>query len=219
MIDFLTLGFEYNLYSPFELHYIFWYLEYLYGWHHSALKSAERLIVSMPASAGKGKRKVKRREFPKERERETYVIHTKRLVCVGLMRALEALTLDKRLPQPSFEIGSQELTFKHRFLPFASVATPSLLTYSDYVKLAGVDNYKGRNVNLYEAAGRHFVAARTSIESIPYNQTEELESLMKVVKTNNVIMNLLAQGHMKSSTKHPTMDFSVHRHFPIVRIS
>lgn len=219
MAEYILLGFEYRLYSPFELHYVFWYLEYVYGWHYTAMRSAEKLLLSEPLAPGKGKRKAKkRRELPKEKEREVTIIQAKRVVCVGIMRALEALILDNKIRQPTFEFGSYELCYKHRFLPFASVATPQVLSYADYVRLAGVENYQGRHVNLYDASARHFLQARSTLESIPH-LTVELESLLKVVKTNIVVMNLAAKGHKKDSRLPPTFDFSLHKHFPVIRIN
>lgn len=218
MIEYIVLGFEYNLYSPFELHYTYWYLEYLYGWYHTTLKSAEKLYLSEPSTPGRGKRKGKRREIPKEREREVTITQAKRFACIGTMRALEALLLDCKIPQPAFEFGGQALCFQHRFLPFSSIATPQLLSHAEYVRLAGIDNYKGKDMNLYEAAAVHFVSARKAFESV-HHLGAELEGLLKVVKTNTVIMNLAAKGHKKDSRLPPTMDRSLHRHFPVIRIN
>ena len=220
MTEYVVLGFEYNLYSPFEMHYVYWYLEYLYGWNHITLKSAGKLLMQEPpASGGKGKRKVKKkRELPKEKEREAAIIHAKRLMCIGIMRGLEALLLDEKIPQPTFEHGGRLICFHHRFLPFSVLGTPSMLTYEDYERLAGLHNYKGRDLNLYEASAKHFIAARTAVESIPHLD-EDLEGLLKVVKTNIVIMNLASKGHKKESKLSPVFDFSVHQHFPVIRIN
>ena len=219
MSEYVLLGFEYNLYSPFELHYIYWYLEYIYGWLHTTLKSAEKLLMTVPVSTGKGKRKTKKKkELPKDKEREVAITHAKRLTCVGLMRGLEALILDHKIPQPSFEVGSEELCFQHRFLPFASLATPQFFPYAEYIKLAGVQNYKGRDVNLYEASARHFITARTAIESIPHPDND-LDCLLKTIKTNIVVMNLASKGHKRDSRLPPTLDFTIHTHFPVIRIN
>ena len=221
MIGYLLLGFEYRLYSPFELHYVYWYLEYLYGWHFTTLRSAEKLLMFEPSTPVKGKRKAKKRkELPKEKEREMAVLNARRTVCVGIMRALEALILSGKLREPTFEHGGMEMCFRHRFLPFASVGTPHLLSYADYKKLAGIENYQGRDVNLYEAASKHFMAAKTALENLSQlQQTEDLDSLLKVVKTNVVIMNLASRGHKKSSNLPPTFDYSLHRHYPVIRIN
>ena len=145
------------------------------------------------------------------------VIHAKRLTCLGLMRCLEALILDEKIPQPSFHFGSEQFCFHHRFLPFTYLLTPQFLPYSEYVKLASVKNYEGKDLNLYDASAKHFLSARSAVESIAH-RGEELEDLLKVIKTNIVIMNLSAKGHKRDSKSPPTFDYSVHKHFPVIRL-
>ena len=216
MVEYLLLGFEYRLYSPFELHYVYWYLEYLYGWHFTTLRSAEKLLMFEPL---KGKRKAKKKkELPKEKEREMAVLNARRTVCVGIMRALEALILGGKLREPAFEYGGMDMCFRHRFFPFSSIGTPHLLSYADYKKLAGIENYRGRDVNLYEAASKHFMAAKSALENLA-QQSEDLDSLLKVVKTNIVIMNLASRGHKKDSNLPPSFDYSLHSHYPVIRIN
>lgn len=221
MVEFVCLGFEFDLYSPFEIHYVYWYLEFLYGWHETSIKSADRLHLLEAQMAYKGKRKAAKRsksQHAKERERECSVVRVKRIVCVGLMRALEGLLIDQRIPMPEFEHGSMKLCFHNRFLPFAALLTPQMLTYADYKKLASIDNYKNNDLNLYEASSKHFQSAKVALEAISH-RGEELEVLLKVIKTNLVVMNLTAKGHKRDSKNPPVFDYSIHKHFPIIRIS
>ena len=220
MIDYVVLGFEYSLYSPFEFHYVYWYLEYLYGWLHTTWKTADHLNSEPSVAAGKGskkKGKKGRRETAEKREREVAIVHVKRLVSVGMMRAFEALILEEKVPFPPFEYGSQSLCFLHRFAAFASIVTPQLLTYEDYIQLAGLHNYRGQDINLYEAASRHFSSAKATIEALSH-PSDELQGLLKVVKMNIVLMNISANGHNKASKTMPVLDFSLHKHFPVIRI-
>lgn len=222
MVEFVCLGFEFDLYSPFEIHYVYWYLEFLYGWHETSIKSSDRLHLVEAQMVGKGgKRKAAKRsksQQVKEKERECSVVRVKRIVCVGLMRALEGLLIDQRIPMPEFEHGSMKLCFHNRFLPFASLLTPQILTYADYKKLASIDNYKNNDLNLYEASAKHFQSAKVALESISH-RGEELEGLLKVIKTNLVVMNLTAKGHKRDSKNPPVFEYSIHKHFPIIRIS
>lgn len=221
MVEFVCLGFEFDLYSPFEIHYVYWYLEFLYGWHVTSIKSADRLHLVESQMVGKGKRKASKKsksQHAKERERECSIVRVKRFVCVGLMRALEGLLIDQRIRMPEFEHGSMKLCFHNRFLPFASLLTPQMLTYDDYKKLASIDNYKNNELNLYEASAKHFQSAKVALEGIGH-RGEELEVLMKVIKTNLVVMNLTAKGHKRDSKNPPVFDYSIHQHFPIIRIS
>lgn len=221
MIEFMCLGFEFDLYSPFEVHYVYWYLEFLYGWLETTIKSSDRLNLVESQLTGKGKRKAAKKAkslHAKEKDRECTMLQVKRMLCVGVMRAVEGLIIDEKIPNPSFEHGSQRLCFHHRFLAFTSLSTPQMLTYDDYKRLVSVDNYKNRDVNLYEAAARHFQSSKTIIEGMSHRD-EELESLLKVAKTNLVVMNLTAKGHKRDSKKPPLFDFSVHKHFPVIRIN
>lgn len=219
MIDYVMMGFEYNLYSPFEYHYVYWYLEYLYGWLHTSWKTADKLNPDHSTSVKGNKKKGKklRREAVDRREREVAIVHVKRLISVGMMRAFEALILEEKVPIPSFEYGSRELCFQHRFAAFACIVTPHLLTYSDYEQLAGIRNYAGKDINLYEAASRHFTSAKIFLEALPH-PSAELQGLLKVIKMNIVIMNLSAKGHKGESKVRPFLDFSLHKHFPVIRI-
>ena len=218
-IDYLQLGFWYDLYSPFELHYIVWYLEYCYGWKQTALKTAAKLLLQEPQPSGRNRKKAraKKREFPKEKEAEVAILHVKRLHLVGVLRGLEGLLLERKIAQPSFDFGSMALTFKNRFHPFTAISTPQPLTYSDYVHMAGIGNYDGQAPNLYEAAAQHFTAAKTTLESLSLND-EYYQQLMKTLKMNVVIMNLAAQGHNRDTQIPPRLDFSVHPEFPVMRI-
>jgi len=221
MTEFLCLGFEFDLYSPFEVHYVYWYLEFLFGWHETSIKSAERLHLVESHMAAKGKRKQAKKtkvHQSKDRERESAIVRVKRIVCVGLMRALEGLLIDQRIPMPDFEHGNIKFCFQNRFFPFASLVSPQLLTFDDYERLASINNYKDNELNLYEASAKHFNIAKSSLESIAH-RGEELEGLLKVIKTNLVVMNLTAKGHKRDSKSPPVFDYSLHKHFPVIRLN
>ncbi|KAL3227940.1 hypothetical protein MRX96_003877 [Rhipicephalus microplus] len=59
--------------------------------------------------------------------------------------------------------------------------------------------------------------ARMLLDSLP-DLSSELTSVMKVAKTNFVVVKLLLSGHKKDSTMLPEFDFSQHKNFPIIRI-
>ena len=222
MIDYVVMGLEHGLYSLFELHYVYWYLEYLYGWLDTSWKTADKLN-SEPSGAGAGgkgnkkKGRRQRKEAMERKEREVGVVQVKRLMCVGMMRAFEALILGGKIPTPEFQYGSQELCFQHRFSAFASILTPHLLTYADYQQLAGVHNYLGKDINLYDAASCHFSSAKVVLEGVGH-PCQELHGLMRTAKTNIVVMNLSAGGHKRDSKVKPSLDYSLHPHFPVIRI-
>ena len=221
-VDYLHIGFEYKLYSPFEYHYIMWYLEYSYGWKQMTIKTAGKQLLLEPHPQGKSKKKskVKKKELPKDKEFEMGKLHVKRMICIGLMRTFEALMLDNssnKIPTPSFEFGSESLIFYNRFLPFANVLSPHPLTYLDYQQLAGVKNYHDSKLNLYDAAFRHFETAKSAMDLVQ-GSDQEMEQLSRVIKTNLVIMKLAASGHKGDSGVAPQLDFAIHKDFPVVRL-
>lgn len=221
-VDYLHMGFEYDLYSPFEYHYILWYLEYSYGWKQMTIKAAGKQLLQEPNPAsGKNKKKskTKKKELPKEKEAELSKLQVKRMICIGLMRTCEALMLDgDRVPKPNFQFSAESLIFYNRFLPFTSVLSPHPLTYLDYQQLAGIGNYHDATLNLYNVAFRHYENTKTTLESMQLQTDPELGQLLKVVKTNLVIMKLASSGHKGDLKLPPQLDFSLHKNFPIIRL-
>lgn len=53
------------------------------------------------------------------------------------------------------------------------------------------------------------------LTKINFSQVTEL---LKVAKTNLIVVKLLASGHTKNSTVPPEFDFSSHMHFPIIKV-
>ena len=68
-------------------------------------------------------------------------------------------------------------------------------------------------------AARQFTTAKVALEALNIGQDSEVSRLLKVIKTNLVVMTLAATGHKRDSKAPPTWDFSVHRVFPIIKIN
>lgn len=66
MIQYLLSGFELELYSPHEYHYVFWYLEFLFGWHMTCLNRAEKLLQAQEAALEQKKRSQRKEEQEEE---------------------------------------------------------------------------------------------------------------------------------------------------------
>jgi len=78
---------------------------------------------------------------------------------------------------------------------------------------------------LFVAAARSFHQARQYLEVIPGSEKEvqltqayNVAELLKIAKTNFVVVKLLASGHTKESVHPPEFDFSVDSHFPIIKV-
>ena len=222
MMEYLQIGFELNLYSPFEYHYIFWYIEYLLGWRHTCVKSAKHFhsIENNLLNKGKKKGKVKAKAAMapvKELDKEQHIVLIERLLCLGLVHELDALRMVDKLRFPIFEWFSPHRSFVKRFIAFSPIVTPQLIPYATYHKLCGdaIANMNGEM--MFTAAGKQFDGVKSTAES-QGTVSGELTQLLTVAKTNMVITKLAAQGHKKSSKLPAEFDFSAHRHFPIIRI-
>jgi hypothetical protein len=47
----------------------------------------------------------------------------------------------------------------------------------------------------------------------------QINDLLKVAKTNFIVLKLLNGGHKKDSKEPPIFDFSCHQHFPIIKLT
>ena len=48
------------------------------------------------------------------------------------------LKLANKLKEPNFEFDSEEVRYSHRFSPFAGIATPPVVPYSQYKVCTGM---------------------------------------------------------------------------------
>ncbi|GBP13217.1 N-alpha-acetyltransferase 35, NatC auxiliary subunit [Eumeta japonica] len=218
MIAYLLSGLELELYSVHEYHYIFWYLyEFLYGWLVSALGRAEGLAAEgarrLESNKKGGARKQKKRIRPYARE--ALMCQVMQNMCGGYYKALVAFKLQGKIRQPESEFDSEAVRYKHRFAPL-SVLTPPQVHYHEYCEMTQPLQYENP-VILYLGGCKHFQQARTLLETIT-TPDQEVSDLLKVAKTNFVVLKLLAGGHKRDSTVPPEFDFSTHRHFPIIKL-
>ncbi|XP_046961065.1 N-alpha-acetyltransferase 35, NatC auxiliary subunit isoform X1 [Vanessa cardui] len=213
MIAYLLSGLELELYSVHEYHYIFWYLyEFLYGWLVSALGRAENLSGERKDPKRVAARRKKR---SRPHAREALLCQVMQNMCGGYFKALVAFKLQGKIRQPQSEFDNEAVRYKHRFAPL-SVLTPPQVHYHEFCEMTQPLQYENPII-LYVAGCKHFQQARTFLETIT-TPDQEVTDLLKVAKTNFVVLKLLAGGHKKDSTTPPEFDFSVHRHFPIIKL-
>ncbi|KAK7579647.1 hypothetical protein V9T40_000276 [Parthenolecanium corni] len=225
MIMYLLSGFELELYSAHEYTYIFWYLnEFLYGWLISALTRAENISLNQELAnenlkhrSGVNKRNKTKKKKNRSNSCEIIMCQALQNICGGFYKAIIGFQLEDKIKSPYFEFDNEKVRYEHRFLAFNVLMTPPLVQYSEFyennirLKETGVDT-------LYSAATKLFHQARTVLESIP-NPDQEIHSLLKVAKTNFVVLKVLASGHKRGSEHTVDFDFSAHHHFPIFRLN
>ncbi|KAL7295496.1 hypothetical protein TKK_0011143 [Trichogramma kaykai] len=236
MVMYLLSGFELELYSVHEYHYIFWYLyEFLYGWLVSAITRADSFIMEQDLhneaqkskSGKKSSKSKKRKTLPRPYYLEILMNQALQNICGGFYKALVGFQIDEKIPLPESQFDCEGVRYEHRLYPFSSLITPPPVNYKKFIEMTHHLRYRN-NEKLtsepqYLEGCRHFHQAKTVLERAlelnpPQNIVNEINDLMKVVKTNFVVLKLLAGGHKKDSKEPPIFDFSSHQHFPIIKL-
>lgn len=230
MIRYTMAGFELELYSVHEYHYIYWYLcEGLFNWLSSAITRAENFVFeheSLAADAhkggggksGKNKNKTKKK---KQRPLNTELIVNQAMhsFCGGYYKAVIGLKMDGKLALPKYDFDCEEVRYNHRFAPFGSVATPPPMQYIQFKEMTDICHYNPplEPSDLYAGASKCFQQAKLHLEQIT-NPTNEVLNLLKIAKTNFIVLRLLIGGHKKDCKVPPEFDFSLHNSFPVIKL-
>ncbi|XP_043280355.1 N-alpha-acetyltransferase 35, NatC auxiliary subunit [Venturia canescens] len=236
MIMYLLSGFELELYSVHEYHYIFWYLyQFLYGWLISALTRADTFLMEQEAHSeahkGRGGKKSakskKKKVAPRPFSLEILMYQAMQNICGGYYKALVGFRMDGKIPLPESEFDSERVRYEHRLLPFSSLLIPPAADYQKFYDLTNSQMQKrneAKSDKQYYAACRHFDRARNMLDyaislcPATANTVNEINDLLKIAKTNFVVVKLLAGGHKKDSKEPPVFDFSCHQHFPLIKL-
>jgi hypothetical protein len=225
MIRYILTGFELELYSEHEFAYIYWYLyEFLYGWLLSAISRAENCVSEQDAASGSEKSSKKGAKNKNKTNTKKTKAYTKE-ICItqaeqhlagGLFKAMMGFINDKKIQLPHAEFDNEMVRYRHRFMAFNAIRTPAPVHYLQYKSVADLSSGQPSR-NLYDASARSFHQAKQFLEAIP-NPEKEVTDLLKVAKTNLIVVKLLASGHTKNSSVPPEFDFSSHIHFPIMKV-
>ncbi|XP_033211801.1 N-alpha-acetyltransferase 35, NatC auxiliary subunit [Belonocnema kinseyi] len=240
MVMYLLSGFELELYSVHEYHYIFWYLyEFLYGWLVSAITRADSFLMeqdihndAQKTRGGKKSAKSKKKKVtPRPYNLEILLYQAMQNICGGYYKALVGFRMDGKIPLPEMQFDSERVRYEHRLLPFSSLLTPPPVHYQEFLDMTQLQKSKNSvqecftSENQYLAGCRHFHQARNildralSLSPANSNTVSEINDLLKVAKTNFIVLKLLAGGHRKDSKEPPLFDFSCHQHFPLIKLT
>ncbi|XP_058810914.1 N-alpha-acetyltransferase 35, NatC auxiliary subunit [Phymastichus coffea] len=236
MVMYLLSGFELELYSVHEYHYIFWYLfEFLYGWLVSAITRADTFIIEQDMhneqqkgrSSKKSAKSKKKKATPRPYYLEILLYQAMQNICGGFYKALVGFRMDDRIPLPEIQFDCERVRYEHRLLPFSSLITPPPVHYKKFIEMTNAQMYrneKNSSETQYFDGCRHFHQAKNmldrALELNPANPNtvNEINDLLKVAKTNFIVLKLLSGGHKKDSKEPPIFDFSCHQHFPIIKL-
>ncbi|XP_070542793.1 N-alpha-acetyltransferase 35, NatC auxiliary subunit-like isoform X2 [Ptychodera flava] len=226
MIQYTLSGFELELYAPHEYHYVFWYLcEFLYGWLISTLTRAESFLLEQESiveqqQKGRSSKKKSKKKKLRPHDREIATAQALQNLCNGFYKAMVGLSLDDKLKKPNPEFDNEQVRYEHRFAPFGNVLTPPPVQYQQFLDMTNLSKYNPplTPVDFYISSCKHFQQAKGIFESI-MNPSEEILTLIKVAKTNFVVMKLVVGGHKKDSKEPASFDFTTHNIFPIIKIN
>lgn len=128
--------------------------------------------------------------------------------------------LEGKLSMPHPRFDSEQVRYEHRFAPFQNLLTPPPVVYSEFREMTSFQRFPQQPVDsvfLYIAGCKHFHQARQLLESVPLDH--EISELLKICKTNFIVLKLLAGGHKKDSMKPPEFDFSSNKYFSIIKLN
>ena len=228
MIEYILLGFELELFNAHEFHYVYWYLDFLSGWGINCLSRAERLVVSQEQLIEKkcGKKEKRRKkelitacqESVKDHQYLKSMFDGIKCLCIGIFKSWEGFDKDKKIKRPQSELDNEQFRFEHRFSAFTSIDTPQPVTYSQY-KVATATMFATdvfTPTAMFQVAQRYLEKAVATFQKFEA-KNKEIEALLKVAKTNLVVVKLVSLGHKKVSKDLVEWDFKVHQSFPIIK--
>ncbi|CAH1153769.1 unnamed protein product [Phaedon cochleariae] len=227
MIMYLLAGFELELYSVHEFYYIYWYLyEFLYGWLISALSRADSFLVEneilneLQRNKGTSKKKTKYKKRTRPYNRDIIYLQALQNMCGGYYKALMGFRLEGKLTMPHPRFDNEQVRYEHRFAPFQNLLTPPPVVYAEFREMTSFERFQQQPVDsvfLYIAGCKHFHQARQLLESITADS--EITELLKICKTNFIVLKLLAGGHKKESLKPPEFDFMKNKYYPVIKLN
>lgn len=131
--------------------------------------------------------------------------------------------LDGKITMPHPQFVNEQVRYEHRFAPFQNLLTPPPVQYSEFKEITSGERFQQQPVDsicYYTAGYKHFHQARQVLENSAFGGDGggEINELLKIAKTNFIVLKLLAGGHKKDSTTPPVFDFSTHKYFPIIKL-
>lgn len=212
---YLTSGFELDLYSKYEYHYIHWYIcEVILNWQINTLNRTEAFLASAEQHfSAQPKKKSNKKKNKSVYEKEIALLTAHRHTHSAYYQAMRAFKLEDLIKSPNQEFDCEEFRYSHRFSAFQCFSTPTVCSYYQY-KEKDEQFINSFTLNkIYSFAQEHFDLARQAYEKCEYTLGPLCS---KISKTNFVVMRLLSSGLKK--TEKIELDNSEHLHFPTIKI-
>ncbi|XP_027198718.2 N-alpha-acetyltransferase 35 [Dermatophagoides pteronyssinus] len=234
--QYLFSGFELELYSLNEYSYIYFELDHICDYLSLILKRAfenymehELFLNSTNNSTminnnksnnrRKNKSKINNNNQRNNMIHESFVNYYKGLnqMSAAMYRLMIAFIIDKKIKILTKSLNSEEIRYKHRFEPLLQ-SDGTLQSYNNYREC--FDRFvesKKSTIILYQEACHLFEQARKYFESLQNDLTfnDEIQSYIKVAKTNNIVLKLFLSGHNNKGCVE--FNFNETPYFPIIR--
>lgn len=225
MLLYLLSGLELELYAVHEYTYIFWYMsEGLYSWMATTINKAESFVhdaelwnaSNAARSSKKNKKSKKKTRMPSGDVSLYQALHH---LTGGFYKAIIGLGLEDKLHVPKFDFDCEEVRYNRRFAPFIFVPRPPLLSYNNFKEHTDTSSFHPpiRAEDLFIAATHSFNQAKTHLESIP-KPTQEVADILKVARTNMVVIRILQNANTKYSKISPEFSFDTNKNFPTIKL-
>ncbi|KAI2798985.1 N-alpha-acetyltransferase 35 NatC auxiliary subunit [Blomia tropicalis] len=227
MSQYLLSGFELELYSLHEYSYMYMELEYIWDYTTLLLKRvAEMYLQSENSTNGTNCGKNNRKKHTKSKNRNQQLnFHEQEImyykgICLlagAFHRIFLAFTIENKITQPEQNLNTERIRYNHRFLPLARFEG-GLLSYDKYKERYDLFDKKSATKQLYIEAGQLLSQGRMQFECVKEpSLQDEIQTYVKVAKTNTIVINLLLSGH--NTMAKPDLIFTDCTHFPIIKFA
>lgn len=148
----LFMGFETDLYKPFEWSVIYWHLENFYFLQSEHLYSIviDRLPNYSPVRAHLAHRLLYN--------------EAQGLLCKAYCKLTTSLEMLSIIKMPNLKFSSEELLYNHRMIPFSRLISPPSVSFEMYK--AEKETRKASAVEMLKDASDHFNAARLKLATL-----------------------------------------------------
>jgi len=83
-----------------------------------------------------------------------------------------ALRQDDKIQMPHYEFDDERVRYEHRFAPFASLITPPIMHYQEFIEMTTNSKEQQSSVHYYLTGADLFHQARSFLEGLPFLDTE-----------------------------------------------
>jgi len=236
MIQYLLFGFELELYSEHEFCFIYWYLhENLLSWMvsnlvrarnlHGQFENFESLLNGQKQKGGKNSnRQLKQSNKQTKQDQNSFLLceivkyNGLQFLVAGLFKICVLLMNNQIIKQPKIIADNHHILYFRRLSSFIGINTPPYVNHSKFKESYERENELCVNKQDYikQSCDQFEEAKALLVYLYLQNPDDEIDSLLKVVKTNIVVLKLILSGHKQ--IENIRLDYSVNKLYPIIKM-